>query len=369
MTLLRYSFIKDLQYCDSFKSRLRTKDTMKVSLSVDSKSKEKQVRPWNSILIILILVMAVPFLLSRYITQVQSQSWQAKGVSLPKSLLDKGVFNDLNPQAKVNVPTWLDPKLLSMKTWGSASKNTDNQAITLAGLFYMDSLLAVFPVVDGKLKQSDHALLKERSADLDLAHSTTLSKQYHQKYDRDHDGIFDHLDIHLGAVKTALNGADYQEGYERLAYPMGDVSRKIGVCTDVLVRAFRNAGWDLQEIMYKDMKARPRAYYLQGKKPNRHIDHRRVRRLIVYFKKYYKALPITFDPKQSGDQAWLPGDLIFMDTLNKGRPTHVGLVSGTLSSDGEPLIINNWTYGYKTSAMSLKHAADYMYRFRLSLKK
>lgn len=342
---------------------------MKEISKVPSKPKEQQVHSRMGIFTVLILVIAAPFLLNHYVIEVQSKPWQADGVSLPRLLTDEGIFNDLNVQAKVGIPVWLDSKLLSLRTWEITSDKVDEKMNTIVGLFYQNSLLASFPVIDGKLNLSDADLLSQRSTHLDLVHSTTLSEQYAQNYDRDHDGVFDHLDIHLGAVKTALNGAEYQEGYERLTYPMGDVSRKIGVCTDVVVRAFRNAGWDLQEIMYKDMKARPKAYGLRGKKPNRHIDHRRVRRLIVYFKKYYKALPITFDPKQSGDQAWLPGDIIFMDTLNKGRPTHVGLVSGILGSDGEPLIINNWTYGYKTSAMSLKYAADYMFRFRLSLKK
>ena len=342
---------------------------MKVQLQDQNYSERNKVSTWRSLSTLIALVLIMPLSLNKHFAQAQSGSWQSEGISLPSSLADKGIFDDLNTQAKVSIPTWLDPKLLTLKTWRDLSHKSDKVERRFAGLFYQTSLLAIFPVIDGKLTTSDQTLLKQRSTDLELVRSTVLKDQYRKRYDRDHDGVFDHLDIHLGAVKTAINGADYQEGYERIPYPMGDVSRKIGVCTDVLVRAFRNAGWDLQKIMYKDMRARPKAYHLNGKKPNRNIDHRRVRRLLVYFKKYYRALPIEFSPKQSGDQAWLPGDIVFMDTLNKGRPTHVALVSGALGSDGEPLMINNWTYGYKTSEMSLRDSADYMYRFRLTLKK
>ena len=102
-----------------------------------------------------------------------------------------------------------------------------------------------------------------------------------------------------GARKTALNGAQYLGGYQRLAYPGGDVPRDRGVCTDVVVRALRNGGYDLQSLMYRDMKRAPRAYGLRsGQRPDRHIEHRRVRRQIVFFKRHYHQLPPTFRPEQ-----------------------------------------------------------------------
>ena len=331
-------------------------------------------KTWSLSIILLIFVLSTPLLLWQHSAKAQLESWQNNGIALPKSVSDQGTFDDLNQRAKVNIPTWLNTQLLSLRTWEILDQDVNGEKPqklkkSLLGLFYQEQLLSVFAFEQGQLKANDQRRLKQSIPKLDLSNIEVLDRRYPKRFDRDKDGIFDQLDIHLGAVKTALNGAEYQEGYERLTYPMGDVSRTIGVCTDVVVRAFRNAGWDLQEILYKDMKARPKAYGLKDKKPNRHIDHRRVRRLIVYFKKHYKALPIKFDPKQSGDEAWLPGDLVFMDTLNKGRPTHVALVSGILGPDGEPLMINNWTYGYKTSAMSLKYSADYLYRFRLGLKK
>src|SRR5690606_14093612 len=78
--------------------------------------------------------------------------------------------------------------------------------------------------------------------------------------DSDDDGIPDPVDVLIGAHKTALNGAEYGEGYMKIDYPNGDVPREGGVCTDVIVRAMRNAGVDLQVEIHKDMKKHPDRY-------------------------------------------------------------------------------------------------------------
>ena len=70
--------------------------------------------------------------------------------------------------------------------------------------------------------------------------------------DADGDGIPDAVDILLGAKKVALDGAIYRETAPRLPYPGGDVPRQDGVCTDVVIRALRNAGIDLQRAVHDD---------------------------------------------------------------------------------------------------------------------
>ena len=320
----------------------------------------------NPITLVLTTVLLILWLL---ISQSVKSSWAKTEHLLPSSLVDHGIFPDLDSQVRVPLPTWLSADLLKLATWEIKSTERHGVNDRLLGLFYDDQLLNIFQVRESGLNPKDQERLFKLSSNLTFESAKPLPKRYAQQYDRDRDGIFDLLDLYRGAIKTRLNAADYQEGYERLKYPLGDVSREIGVCTDVVIRAYRNAGWDLQKLIYKDMIKRPKAYGLRGKRPNRNIDHRRVRRQIVYFKKHYKSLPIKFDSKQRGEDAWLPGDIIFMDTLDKGRPTHVGLVSASLGSDGEPLIINNWTYGYKTSEMSLRGIATYMYRFRITLPK
>ena len=317
---------------------------------------------WVTLILFLSMLSLIPWWLHDRSSSIQN-SWAKNVLKIPVSIKDKGIFSDLDQSVEVSIPSWLPPNELRLRSW------LDSNQQSMVGLFYREALMTLLPSDQGIILPKAFELISALNPKLTETAPQPLPKSYLGQHDHDHDGIFDPLDIHLGSVKTVINGAQYQEGYEHIKYPLGDVSREIGVCTDVVVRAFRNAGWDLQELLYKDMKARPKAYGLRGKRPNRHIDHRRVRRLIVYFKKYYKSLPIIFDPKQSGDEAWLPGDLVFMDTLNKGRSTHVGLVSDKLGWDGKPLIINNWTYGYQTSEMSLSDLADYLYRFRITFPK
>src|SRR6185436_7664707 len=90
--------------------------------------------------------------------------------------------------------------------------------------------------------------------------------------DRDGDGIPDALDVLIGARKTVLNGDAYVSGYHKLSFPMGDVPRDIGVCTDVIVRALRNAGLDLQVELQRDLRRAPRAYPMIRRAGDANID-------------------------------------------------------------------------------------------------
>src|SRR4029079_12498871 len=84
-------------------------------------------------------------------------------------------------------------------------------------------------------------------------------------HDRDDDGIPDPLDLLIGAKKAVINADAYTaevEGYIAMAYPMGDVPRTIGVCTDVIIRAVRNAGIDIQKDLHEDVRRARAAYPL-----------------------------------------------------------------------------------------------------------
>jgi uncharacterized protein YijF (DUF1287 family) len=129
----------------------------------------------------------------------------------------------------------------------------------------------------------------------------------------------------------------YDGAYQRIAYPMGDVAPDRGVCTDVIIRAYRALGVDLQQLVHEDMKANfslyPKHWGLT--RPDSNIDHRRVPNLQTYFKRHGQSLgvPRAADALQAGDMVtWmLPGNL-----------PHIGLVSARRSADGErPLIIHN----------------------------
>jgi uncharacterized protein YijF (DUF1287 family) len=128
----------------------------------------------------------------------------------------------------------------------------------------------------------------------------------------------------------------YDSAYTPLAFPGGDVPRERGVCTDVVIRAYRDAlGLDLQKLVNADMReefsAYPRTWGLR--RPDRSIDHRRVPNLRTWLTRQGAALPIPADPA-----GWRPGD-IFTSRVD-GRSPHIGLVSDRRGRSGW-LIVHN----------------------------
>ena len=129
----------------------------------------------------------------------------------------------------------------------------------------------------------------------------------------------------------------YAPAYVRLDYPGGDVAADRGVCSDVLIRAMRAVGVDLQVDVHRDMRAHfsdyPRHWGLT--RPDANIDHRRVPNLERYFERSGKSLPLSRDPAD-----FEPGDFVSW-RLDGGQP-HIGIVSDQRSADGlRPLIVHN----------------------------
>lgn len=183
------------------------------------------------------------------------------------------------------------------------------------------------------------------------------------KQDRDGDGIPDPLDVLLGAHKTALNAAAYTSGYLRIPYPGGDVPRTMGVCTDVIIRALRNAGVDLQVELQRDLRRAPRAYPMVKGAGNPSIDHRRVKTILPWFQRHADRRTATLDDPRDPLR---PGDIVFMDTFpSRPGPDHIGIVSDRPGAHGLPLVINNWTEGTVTTEMDLLGWVPVTHRFRL----
>jgi uncharacterized protein len=113
----------------------------------------------------------------------------------------------------------------------------------------------------------------------------------------------------------------YDPTYVKLAFPGGDVPLTTGVCTDVIVRAYRGIGIDLQVAVNKDMRANfskyPKSWGL--KRPDPNIDHRRVLNLGKFFERKGGRLPVT-----DVETDYQPGDMVSWSV--GGRP-HIGLVS------------------------------------------
>jgi uncharacterized protein YijF (DUF1287 family) len=127
----------------------------------------------------------------------------------------------------------------------------------------------------------------------------------------------------------------YDPAYAVIPFPGGDVPMVRGVCTDVIVRAFRSVGVDLQLLVNQDMHrsfaAYPHNWGLSRPDPN--IDHRRVQNLAVFFARQGQAMPLS---KEAQD--YRAGDIVTW-RLTDGRP-HIGLVSDRIQ-DGRPLIVHN----------------------------
>jgi len=141
------------------------------------------------------------------------------------------------------------------------------------------------------------------------------------------------------AIERTHHQVRYNGAYVPIPYPGGDVSSDRGVCTDVVVRAYRSLGIDLQRVVHEDMQAHFDAYpseRLWGLKgPDTNIDHRRVPNLQVFFTRHGEALPVSDDPSD-----YAPGDLVTW--VLPGNLPHIGIVTDRRSIDGErPLIVHN----------------------------
>ena len=150
----------------------------------------------------------------------------------------------------------------------------------------------------------------------------------------------------------------YDGRYQKIAYPNGDVPRSHGVCTDVLVRAYRELGVDLQVLVHQDMQrawaAYPRLWQL--KSPDSNIDHRRVPNLAVFFSRHGESLPIRKTP-----QDFLPGDIVTW-RLASGLP-HIGIVSNQFGPSGRPLVIHNIGQGTQLEDRLFEYVVTGHYRY------
>lgn len=134
----------------------------------------------------------------------------------------------------------------------------------------------------------------------------------------------------------------YDPTYVKLDYPGGDVANDRGVCTDVVIRAYRKLGIDLQILVHKDMQKNFNKYpkHWGLKNTDKNIDHRRVPNLQKFFENQGRVLKVTDNAAD-----YQPGDLVTWNLRGKtndlGVP-HIGIVSDQLSLDDKrPLIIHN----------------------------
>jgi len=268
---------------------------------------------------------------------------------------DRGVYADLDPRVQLPAPP------AGVKLHGLIDVRHK-----LMVVYADDWPLKVYPLSGGeevelggervRLRAGDRAELAGRRLQLRRLDAAEVAPPG----DHDGDGIPDPLDVLIGAYKTVLDAADYDDAYFTLRYPNGDPPRNRGACVDVIVRAVRNAGVDLQARVIEDERANGRAYGVT--RPDPSIDHRRVRNAVVFFQRHWDARAAALDDPRDPLR---PGDVVFLDTFpNRPGPDHVGVVTPTRGTSGNPLVINLWTFGYKTQAMDLLGTIPVTHRFR-----
>jgi uncharacterized protein len=166
----------------------------------------------------------------------------------------------------------------------------------------------------------------------------------------------------IEAARTQIGVTrSYDPAYTSLSFPNGDVPRSKGVCTDVIIRAYRDAiGVDLQALVNADMKTNFSAYpKIWGlRKADKNIDHRRVPNLQVFLQRQGARLPLSNNPND-----WLPGDIV--TSLVSGKLPHIGIVSDRMDGN-TPLVIHNIGGGTQEENVLFAHKLSGHFRWQLA---
>lgn len=168
--------------------------------------------------------------------------------------------------------------------------------------------------------------------------------------DKDGNGINDQKDILLGAKKQLENPAKniFSEGLnEPNYYNGGDPPQEIALCTDIIARAFKEAGIDIRSLVNEDITNNFNQYPLRqiwGQRiPDSNIDYRRIQNLEIFFKRNSQVLIINFDPADHENlNSWLPGDIVFFDMDKDGYTDNAGILSDKTTRKGVLKVIYNY---------------------------
>lgn len=136
--------------------------------------------------------------------------------------------------------------------------------------------------------------------------------------------------IVAGAMAQLARPALYDASYRSIPYPNGDVPADRGACTDVVIRALRRAGYDLQRLIHEDIR-RGVTYPRLGKRADANIDHRRVPNQARFFRRFGSSLRL--------DRDWRPGDIVAWK-LPSGLD-HIGVLVGERGPSGNWMVVHN----------------------------
>lgn len=162
------------------------------------------------------------------------------------------------------------------------------------------------------------------------------------------------------AIELTDQQVTYDPSYFSIDYPNGDVPKGKGVCTDVVIRAYRKLGVDLQKEIHEDMKSNfdlyPSIWGLT--KTDRNIDHRRVPNLMTYFSRFGKSNPIS-----SNAEDYKAGDIVCWNL--GGAITHIGILVNRKSKDGERnMVVHNIGSGQVVADILFKYKIIGHYEYR-----
>lgn len=175
--------------------------------------------------------------------------------------------------------------------------------------------------------------------------------------DQDNDGVDDLDDIVQGARAEAIRKPKYIDSYYQGGYP----PETEGVCTDVIWRSFKDAGYNLKSMIDKDIKNNIKAYPRVNGRPEPNIDFRRVPNLSSFFKRHADILTTEIVPNNVENlKQWQGGDIVVY-----GAPLwHIGIVSNKRRPDGVPLIIHNSGPHATENDMLIDWPSPMIYHFR-----
>ncbi len=160
-------------------------------------------------------------------------------------------------------------------------------------------------------------------------------------------------------IERTKHDVTYDGSYRKIKYPGGDVPENVGVCTDVVIRAYRILGIDLQKDVHEEMKTHfksfPKIWGLS--RPDTNIDHRRVPNLQTFFKRKGISYKVTNNPRD-----YVTGDLVTW--MLPGNLPHIGIVVNKQSGDGKrPLIVHNIGWGPKLEDILFEFPITGHYRY------
>ncbi|MEL1245509.1 DUF1287 domain-containing protein [Flavobacterium sp. DGU11] len=163
------------------------------------------------------------------------------------------------------------------------------------------------------------------------------------------------------AISLTKDDVEYDGAYFNIPYPNGDVPKGKGVCTDVVIRAYRKLGIDLQKEVHEDMKVNfskyPKSWGLKSTDTN--IDHRRVPNLQLFFTRKGTSLPVT---NKAAD--YKPGDIVTW--LLSGNLTHIGIVVNkkSLKNNGGYMVVHNIGSGQELEDCLFDYKVTGHYRYQ-----